>query len=66
MSTFGDLRVNRSDKARLLMLWESTSQGLRCSWRDHQSKAHLSFGRARVDAHERNNRWRLALSGGAT
>lgn len=62
MSTLSDSRGNRWDKPRLLMLWESTR--LCCSLRE--SKAHPGFGRAHVDAHERNNRWRIVLSGGAT
>ncbi len=63
MYAFNDLGVNRSDGVRLRMLWQSTRQGLRCRWFYSQTQADPTFRPAAVDAHERNRRWRLAMTG---
>ena len=57
--------MDRSDGAGLRMLWQSTRQGLRCRWVHSQTQAGPTFRPAAVDAHERNRRWRLAMTGRA-
>lgn len=61
MNAFNDLDVDRSDGARLRMLWQSTPQGLRCRWVQSQTQADPNFRPAAVDANERNRRWRRAI-----
>ena len=55
--------AERSEGARLRMLWQTTSQGYRCCWVDGETPADPTYRRAPVNAHERNRRWRLALVG---
>lgn len=62
MYTFGDVGVDRSDGARLRMLWQSTRQVLRCRWVYSQTQAGPTFRPTAVNAHERNRRWRLAVT----
>lgn len=66
MYAFNDLGTDRSDGARLRMLWESTRQGPRCRWVYSQTQADPTFRPAALDAHERNWRSRLAMTGRAT
>lgn len=61
MYEFSDLGGNRSDGARLRMLWQSTRQGLRCRWVHTQTDP--AFRPAVVDVHERNRRWCLTMIG---
>ncbi len=58
-----DRGVERSERARLRMLWQTTSQGLRCRWVDGEMPADPTYRRVPVNAHERNERRRLALLG---
>ena len=65
MNAFNDLSVDRSDGARLRMLWESTPQGLRCRWVHSQTQADPNVRPAALDPHKRHRHWRLAIIGRA-